>query len=144
MDAVTPAVQQRRGTAVGPIVAAGAAVGGLGMIYAVDPTTSTLLPSCPFHAVTGLWCPGCGATRATHELLHGHIAAALGGNLFLPVFAALLGLAWWSWYRTVTVGAPPAFIARAPGWSVVALGAALLSFGVLRNMPFEPLRALAP
>ena len=37
---------------------------------------------CPFHAVTGWYCPGCGGTRALGALLHGDLAGALRDNLF--------------------------------------------------------------
>jgi hypothetical protein len=42
-------------------------------------------PTCPFHQMTGLWCPACGLTRGTYQLLHGHVAAALSYNVFTPV-----------------------------------------------------------
>ena len=32
---------------------------------------------CVFHNVTGVYCPGCGGTRATLELLHGHFLRSL-------------------------------------------------------------------
>lgn len=37
---------------------------------------------CPFHAVTGWYCPGCGGTRALFDLLHGDIAGAWRDNAF--------------------------------------------------------------
>ena len=42
------------------VVAAAAAV-----LYVVDPARQPIFPICQFHALTGLYCPGCGATRAT-------------------------------------------------------------------------------
>jgi len=42
-----------------------------------SPQEYSFYPRCPFYALTGHYCPGCGATRAIAELLHGHVAAAL-------------------------------------------------------------------
>lgn len=49
---------------------------------------------CPFRAVTGLPCPGCGMTRAFCALGHGDLSGAFGYNVLAPfVFAAAL-LVW--------------------------------------------------
>jgi len=62
------------------------ALGGAGavLLLFVDPNKpGNLLPKCPFNWLTGLNCPGCGATRMVHALLHGDIAAAWHFNAFL-------------------------------------------------------------
>ena len=41
---------------------------------------------CPFKAVFGIPCPGCGLTAALDELLHGHLLASLQIHAFAPVF----------------------------------------------------------
>ena len=66
-------VPQWRRTLSGQGRLATAALLGLGvaLVAAVDPHTSGRYPTCPFHAVTGLWCPGCGGLRAVHDLTHG-------------------------------------------------------------------------
>ena len=43
--------------------------------------TRLMLP-CIFHTVTGLYCPGCGGTRACIAFLHGHFLRSL---LYHPV-----------------------------------------------------------
>jgi hypothetical protein len=50
------------------------------------------VPLCPFHAVTGLWCPLCGSMRGLELLGDGQVMAALGSNLLLLV--TLPVLAW--------------------------------------------------
>ena len=39
---------------------------------------------CLFRSATGYSCPGCGAQRAVHALLHGHFVEAIRYNYFLP------------------------------------------------------------
>jgi hypothetical protein len=53
----------------------------------------TLVPACPFHTMTGIACPTCGATRALAQLAHGSVLNALSLNPLL-VLAVLLALAW--------------------------------------------------
>ncbi|MGC6466204.1 MAG: DUF2752 domain-containing protein [Akkermansiaceae bacterium] len=48
------------------------------------------LPPCLFHQVTGLHCPGCGATRATESLLSFQWGMALRQNAFWTL-AVIIG-----------------------------------------------------
>lgn len=48
------------------------------------------LGQCMFHAVTGLWCPGCGNTRSVNAMLHGDFILALRNNISIPFTALLL------------------------------------------------------
>lgn len=112
-------------------------------LFAFDPATARFYPVCIFHALTGLHCPGCGSLRALHQLLHGHVAAAFGLNalmvLSLPFIAyglASYGLRWLG-RRPL----PPVFARPWLGW---ALFAAIVAFGVLRNIPAWPFSLLAP
>src|SRR3954469_4662288 len=99
MDALTPVSSPAgpgpvsrsvRIAAVAPIATACLALAGLAYTAGHDPNVSgSVFPACPFHAATGLWCPGCGMTRATYALLHGDLGAALSANVFLPLFAVL-------------------------------------------------------
>jgi hypothetical protein len=111
-----------------------------------DPSApGSRFPGCVFHATTGLWCPGCGLTRGFHQLFNGHLVAALGLNLFVPlVLVAVIGswLTWtlsaWGravpWRRTISAGR----------WLTVGMPVVLIVYGVLRNLPVAPFRALAP
>lgn len=58
---------------------------GLTALYVLDPATNALFPRCPFHALTGWLCPGCGSQRALHQLLHLNIAAAFALNPLMVV-----------------------------------------------------------
>ncbi len=119
----------RHGVRVVPATVAGAALAALAALYVIDPN-STYVPLCPLHALTGLWCPFCGATRATHALLHGDLGTALHDNALLvcaipPV--VLLG-----WHR-VRDGQP--IHHPLPGAARWALFGMAVVFTVLRNLP---------
>ncbi|MFN8034642.1 MAG: DUF2752 domain-containing protein [Acidimicrobiia bacterium] len=108
---------------------AGAVAVGVAYVGLVDPARG-VFPMCPFHAVTGLWCPGCGATRAAHALLHGHVVTALHDNVLL-VLAVPFALAWsWRWFLGRADRLP-----RVPVAVTCWLPAALVVFGLLRNLP---------
>jgi hypothetical protein len=114
-------------------MAATALVGAVGL-YLIDPAQHELYP-CLFHATTGLQCPGCGGLRATHQLLHGHLAAAWTLNplavLLVPVYGLLachiaLGLIRGHGLRCAT-----------PRPALIWLGfGGLVAFGILRNLPW--------
>ena len=99
----------------GPIgTACGLAVAST-YVAAVDPSDRGAFPTCPFRAVTGLWCPGCGMTRATHHLLHGDVLGALRFNALLPIVLALIIVAWVDWYARST--GRPALLRHVPRWA---------------------------
>ena len=124
----------------------GAAMAGAAAVVALnDPAApGNHFPGCVFHATTGLWCPGCGLTRGFHQLLTGHPLAALGENLFVPVVLVGIVASWWGWTRS-TWGRTPR---QWPAWATRSLHTvmpvALVVYGVLRNIPAAPFRALAP
>lgn len=108
-------------------------IGAAAILYVLDPARSGLLPGCPFHAMTGLWCPGCGSTRALHQLLHGHIATAFGFN---PLAISLLPLVGYLAVRGERAALKPFWI-----WMLLGM---VVAFGVARNIPVYPLTLLAP
>ena len=54
------------------------------------PVWKFLLP-CPFHALTGAYCPGCGGTRAVRALLAGKWLRSFVLHPFVPYAALLSG-----------------------------------------------------
>jgi len=87
---------------------------------------------CPIHVLTGLWCPGCGALRATHDLAHGDVASAWGMNPLWVVLVPVLVVGWSVWLVRRVTGRPAPTVPVGARWAL--LGVALV-FGVLRNVP---------
>lgn len=122
----------------------GMAAGGVGaaaVLFFFDPNRVPIYPVCMFHEVTGLDCPGCGSLRAMHELLHGHLIAALHLNLFLVISLPLFG---WFAFRCLWPGlnGKPVPTIR-PLWIWLYVGA-WIAWGVLRNLPIPLFAAFAP
>src|SRR4051794_18522002 len=103
---------------------AGAAA-ALAVLYRFDPATAGFFPPCPFRLLTGLRCPGCGSTRALHQLLHGQVGAALALNPLLPLSLPALGWVGLSLLRSAA-GLPPPRAPRLPPRLQVAAIWALL------------------
>lgn len=115
------------------------------MVAVADPAAEgSRFPPCLFHVSTGLWCPGCGLTRATHHLLRGDVPAALATNVFTPLVIAAIVAAWWAWLRRAAGRPTPTPAERLPARAVPLLAATFVVYGVARNLPFAPFDALAP
>lgn len=64
---------------------------GIFYFYTNDPSNSeAIFIGCISKTISGLDCPGCGAQRAFHELLHGNFIKAAQLNLLIYFFAPLL------------------------------------------------------
>ena len=117
-----------------------AVAGAFAYVAAVDPNEPGHYPVCPLLRLTGLYCPGCGGLRSAHAFVHGDLLTALQANA--PAVLGYLGFAvlWTVWVVRASRGRPLR-IGLAPGywWGI---GAVLLVFSVVRNLPFGS--ALAP
>lgn len=113
---------------------AGAALAAAAALWLFDPNTHRV-PLCPLHALTGLWCPFCGSTRAGHALLHADPVTALHDNALVVSALPVLALLWWRWSRSADSRPLP----RPVFWAGVAV---VLAFGVIRNLAAG--RGLAP
>jgi len=123
------------------LVLAVLAVGAV-VLWFVNPATTAGLPACPWWSITGTYCPGCGSTRALHQLLHGHILQSFGLNLLLMLTLPVVAYAF---LRYVLAGwrvELPAL--RLPAAALYAYGGVVVLFWILRNLPFEPWSRLAP
>ncbi|MDE0573189.1 DUF2752 domain-containing protein [Demequina sp. B12] len=133
-DAATPGTSRSRvRRLMAPAAASALAMGATAYNAWGDPYAPGHFPGCMWLALTGMWCPGCGGLRATHELAHGDVWAALALNpvvvvVILPLLATLIVL-WWvaAWRGTA--------LPRIPLWLAVGLPVLLAVFWVLRNIP---------
>lgn len=120
-----------------PLLLGGLAVAATAVLQrSFDPFTQHV-PLCLLHALTGLDCPGCGATRAVHALLRGDVLLALRCNALLFVLLPLAAAAWARWLgRTWRGEDGPSSRSRLPGRAaMISIVAVVLAFGVLRNLP---------
>lgn len=129
-------------------VVAGLAVAACAAVVGKSASTAAaslyfLAPPCLLHTLTGLYCPGCGTTRAFCLLARGEVVAALGSNpllvVLLPILAVLLV------YRRTSgvwrVRLERLILSPVAGWGLVVL---TVLFAVTRNLPFRACRWLAP
>jgi|SRR5215469_14151778 len=108
-------------------------ISGAAVLFFFDPTKNNFYPVCQFHLLTGLYCPGCGATRATYQLLHGNLLAALHFNaLYVVALAAFAARGIWFLKRRYYRQPVRFFIPPGALWTFLA---AAIVFVVLRNMP---------
>ena len=116
---------------------------GLALLYTYPPNEFGFYPGCYFHALTGLHCPGCGATRAAHALLHGDVPQAFAYNpLFLLALPLLVAVG--SRFLVQLWTGRPSLDRRLPSWCIYSILVVILAFWVLRNIDVYPLNLLAP
>ena len=106
-------------------------------MYVFEPGKTGHFPVCLFRFVTGYQCPGCGATRALHQLLHGHVVAAFMLNPFFLLAIPFLLYALIRYSVIVMRGGVPSHN-RLPAPYIYALFFVVLSFWIFRNTPFYP------
>lgn len=124
---------------VTPATTGGAAAGYLGAVAAIDPFRPLAI-GCPIHAATGGFCPGCGSTRAVHELVHGDVVGSMICHPLVVPVIALVGYLWVSWVARRRGGD-----GAGPGWALsptqlpaavpMLLAVAFVALTVLRNVP---------
>ncbi len=117
-----------------PMVVAGITAVTTGYVALHDPNgPAAHLPVCPLHAATGLWCPGCGGTRAAYDLAHGDVVGALSMNPLFTLAVPILAVVWTRWLLRGQGVRLKAW--RFRSWGGYVLGIVLLAFTILRNTP---------
>jgi hypothetical protein len=129
------------------VLGACACAGASLFVYAVDPSHHAVYPQCILYNTTGLYCAGCGATRAVHALLHGRLLDALHDNaLFVAALPWLLYLAGSYLISAWRDNAwPRVFVEpRKLAWRGAAVFLVMIAFMIVRNLPGAPFEWLRP
>ncbi|MEV5883284.1 DUF2752 domain-containing protein [Streptomyces sp. NPDC052020] len=117
-----------------PAAVLAAVAGAFAYVGTVDPNEPGHYPACPLLRLTGLYCPGCGGLRSAHAVVHGDVLTALQANAPAVLGYAGFAVLWTVWVVRAARGRPPR-LDPAP-WHAWTLGALLLVFTVVRNLPF--------
>jgi len=112
-------------------------IAGAAYLFFFEPGKSGFFPGCPFRFLTGFTCPGCGTTRALHQILHGHIYTAFTLNPLLLIALPFLLIALLRYSVIVMRGGIPRRNAL-PAPYIYAIFFVILSFWIFRNTPLYP------
>ena len=99
----------------------------LSLYFLFNPSTSNFFPKCPFHTITGFYCPGCGSQRAIHDMMHLNIFEAINHNA-LMFFTFTFGIGLYLYSKKKFSG-----LIYHPKSPFIIFGEIFL-FGVLRNI----------
>ena len=127
------------------LIIIGAAVIAVSLLYFfLDARVGDIFPHCPFHTLTGLYCPGCGSQRALSSLLHADFLQAINFNILLVIslpfliYAAIVAVvnAFKKQQVKQQIFYSPFFVK-----TVLVI---VIAFWILRNIPKYPFNLLAP
>jgi hypothetical protein len=112
------------------------AVGAI-YLFIFEPGKTGFFPICPFRAVTGFTCPGCGSTRGLHRLLHGDVVAAFEFNPLLILSLPFLLYALLR-YTNAAIRGKPLKGNQLNAKYIWLLFGVIMFFWIYRNTPFYP------
>lgn len=116
-----------------PIVSAVGAAAFFTVAHVVDPNEPGNYPTCPWLALTGTFCAGCGTLRATHALTHGDVGGAVARNPLTVVAYVVIFFGFLNFTVRMWSGRPKARLA--PAWVLYGMLGVILGYWVLRNVP---------
>ncbi|MFC7451309.1 DUF2752 domain-containing protein [Rhodococcus daqingensis] len=123
-----------------PLAVAAAGAGAAALLYLRDPHRAGAYGFCPFHVVTGWWCPGCGGLRAVNDLVHGDLVASVSSNVLILPLVVVLAVAWVRWVRRRWGGVEDRMIVLGRP-ATAAILVLLAVFTVVRNTPWAAVLA---
>ena len=113
------------------------------LFFFINPSDVNFFPKCPLYVTTGIYCPGCGSQRATHQLLQLNFVGVLQQNVLY--FFGLLILV----YHITITGLNLFFKKNIynyiyhPKTPIIIL-VIIIIYWILRNIPYYPFNILAP
>jgi len=119
-----------------------AAIFLLGAAYLILSYVTDMGIPCMIRVLAGVYCPGCGITRMLFSILSFDLYGAFRMNplmfILLPFFTVFILHAVYCYIRDI----PDRLYKAIPLWVYISLGAVVLIFGIIRNIP--PFLFLAP
>lgn len=104
----------------------------------------SFFPQCPFHLLTGLYCPGCGSQRALSSLFHGQFLESMQYNFLaiasLPFLLYSAFVYCVNFFRKKKISQPIFY----KTWFVWLILIIVILFTILRNIHHFPFTLLAP
>jgi len=117
---------------------------GIALVYVfINPSEVDFLPKCPLFATTGIYCPGCGSQRATHQLLNFNLFGVINQNI-LYAAGLLLFI-----YHGTTLVLNKFFKQNFYNYiyhrkTPIIILIFIILFWIFRNIPVYPFNLLAP
>jgi len=123
------------------LIVAGAAIAALaGAVYLYFHNPHSYPLPCVFYSLTGFYCPGCGAGRASYSLLHGRFLDAFCYNPVMTVLALYVAARAIDWAITGGDHIDQKISVK----FVAGILIFVLLFGIVRNIPVYPFNLLVP
>ena len=110
-------------------------------IYFVPPTEGGVHIKCVTKTLFNANCMSCGLTRFVYFAMHGDFSTAFKYNILGPFLLFVLLTIYFYYMRWSFFDKP---FPKIPVWLVWAFFAFAVIYSVLRNLPYEPFKFLAP
>jgi len=113
------------------------------LYFFINPSEVDFLPKCPLYVTTGVYCPGCGSQRATHQLLQLNILGVLQQNVLYFLGILILG------YHFIVTSLNSILKKNFYNYiyhpkTPLILLVLIIFYWILRNIPYYPFNILAP